>query len=116
MVDKGGAPMIGFIINLIILIPLIILAIALSKGKGASLLAGYNTMSAEKKAQYDEVALCKFMSKIMYGLSFSIFLWALSDLLDMQILFVIGLILFTCLIILAVVYPNTGNRFKRSKH
>lgn len=101
--------MIGAIINLVILIPFIIYAIALSKGKGASLLAGYNTMSAEKKAQYDEMAICKFMSKIMYGLSFSIFLWALSDLLDVQMLFVIGLVLFFGFLIFALVYLNTGN-------
>lgn len=103
------------IINLIIIIPFIIFAIALSKGKGASLLAGYNTMSAEKKAQYDEMAVCKFMSKIMYALSCSIFLWALSDLLDVQVLFVIGFILFMGILIFALVYLNTGNRFKKSE-
>ncbi|WP_421616750.1 DUF3784 domain-containing protein [Brevibacillus sp. TJ4] len=61
----------GAIVTFVILIPFLILAIFLSKGKGASLLAGYNTMSDNKKAEYDEVALCKFMGKIMYGISFA---------------------------------------------
>lgn len=102
------------IVNLIILTPFLILAFFLSKGKGASLIAGYNTMTDAEKAQYDEVALCKFMGKIMYGISFSILLFALSELLEKQILFIIGLILFLVLIIFALVYSNTKNRFKKN--
>jgi len=99
--------------SLIISIPFLIFAIILSKGKGASLLAGYNTMPDSEKAQYDEVAMCKFMGKIMYGISFSTLLFALSELLENQIIFIIGLILFLSLIIFALVYSNTGNRFKK---
>lgn len=106
--------MVAAIVNFIFIIPLLILAFFLSKGKGAFLIAGYNTMSDEEKAQYDEAALCKFMAKIMYGLCFSIFLWGLSEVLKMNILFVIGLVLFMCLIFFALTYLNTGNRFKRN--
>ncbi|NGP46615.1 DUF3784 domain-containing protein [Bacillaceae bacterium SIJ1] len=98
---------------LIIAIPFIIFAITLSKGKGASILAGYNTMPDHKKAQYDEVALCKFMGKIMYGISFSILLFALSELLENQVIFMIGLMLFLSLLIFTLVYANTRNRFKK---
>jgi len=70
-------------------------------------------MSDSEKAQYDEIALCKFMGKIMYGICFSIFLWALSEMLEKQVLFIIGLILFLALIIFALVYLNTGDRFKK---
>ena len=99
--------------SLIISIPFLIFAIILSKGKGASLLAGYNTMPDSEKAQYDEVAMCKFMGKIMYGISFSILLFGLSELLENQAIFIIGLILFLSLIIFALVYSNTGDRFKK---
>lgn len=98
---------------LIILIPFLTFAIILSKGKGAFLIAGYNTKSDSEKALYDEVALCKFMGKTMYGISFSIFLFALSEMLDKQVLFIIGLILILTIIIFALVYTNTGNRFKK---
>lgn len=98
---------------LIISIPFLIFAITLSKGKGASILAGYNTMPDSEKAQYDEVALCKFMGKIMYGISFSILLFALSEMLENQVLFIIGLILLLSLIIFALVYSNTRDRFKK---
>lgn len=107
--------MIGFIIHLIILIPFLIFAIVLSREKGAFLIAGYNTLSAQEKAKYDEEALCKFMGKIMYGISFSILLWGLSDLLEILVLFIIGLALFLILIIFALVYMNTGERFKKNR-
>lgn len=105
--------MTGFIINMTILIPFLIFAVILSKGKGAFLIAGYNTKSDSEKAQYDETALCKFMGKIMYGICFSILLWGLSEALENQLLFILGLILFIIIVFFAIVYMNTGNRFKR---
>lgn len=77
------------------------------------MIAGYNTMSDSEKAQYDEVALCKFMGKIMFGVCLSILLLTLSEVLGKQVLLIIGLILLLTLIIFALVYLNTGNRFKK---
>ena len=45
------------------------LGVLFSKGKGAFLIAGYNTMSKEKKARYDKNALCRFMGKFMFALA-----------------------------------------------
>lgn len=104
--------MAGVIINLIMVMVFLILGVYLSNGKGAFLIAGYNTMPASEKAKYDEAALCKFMGKMMYGLSFSILLWALSDLFKIQLLFIIGMILFISVIIFVLVYSNTKDRFK----
>lgn len=67
-------------IYIIILIPFLICAFALSKGKGAWLIAGYNTMSDSEKATYDQEALCKFMSKVIYGICICMIVWAFSDL------------------------------------
>ena len=102
------------LVILITIVPFLILATVLSKGKGASMLAGYNTMSDSEKAQYDEVAMCKFMGKIMYGISFSLLLFLLGNLLENEVVFAIGIILFLALIIIALVYANTGNRFKKN--
>lgn len=60
-------------------IPLLIFAVVLSKGKGIGMIAGYNTMSDEERAQNDEVAVCKFTGKIMYGASFGLWITALGD-------------------------------------
>jgi hypothetical protein len=91
--------MAGAIINFIFFIALLVCGIFLSKGKGAFLIAGYNTLSASEKAKYDEKALCQFMGKMMYGFSFSMLLWGLSEILDIQVLFIIGLVLFICIIV-----------------
>ncbi|MDQ0232652.1 DUF3784 domain-containing protein [Metabacillus malikii] len=96
----------------IILIPFLVLATIFSKGKGAVLIAGYNTMSDSEKSQYDEVALCKFTGKIMYGVSFCILLLAIAELLNLHLLMIIAVILLIIIITVALIYTKTGNRFK----
>ena len=105
--------MVGFFISLVAIIVLIFFGILLLNGKGAFLIAGYNTLPKSEKEKYDEIALCKFMGKFMIGISFSILLWAFSDLFKNQVLFIIGLVLFLGQIVFVLVYGNTGNRFKK---
>ena len=99
------------VIGLAIGLPFIALGIVFLTGRGSFLIAGYNTMSKDKKEEYDKVALCKFMGKIMMpmgilslfiGLSitYTWFIWAYS-----------GAIFGLC--IFAVIYANTNNRFKK---
>lgn len=104
--------MVEAIVNIIIIIPFLLLAITLAKGKGAFLIAGYNTISESEKAKNNVVKMCQFMSKIMYGVCLSLALFALSELLELQILFISGFVLCIGLIVFAVIYSNTGNRFK----
>lgn len=101
------------VIVLLITALFIILGVVFSLGKGAFLIAGYNTLSKEEKAKYDKNTLCKFMGKSMFALAFSVFLWGLSDLIRQPIIFVIGLILFLGTVIFIVVYANTKNGFKK---
>lgn len=95
-------------------IPILIFAVVLSKGKGIGMIAGYNTMSDEEIAQYDEVAICKFTGKIMYGVSFSLWITALGDWFVSQLLIVIGMIMMFLIAIFAAVYSNKNrDRFKK---
>lgn len=103
----------GALINLLLIIPLFILAVYLSQGKGAFLIAGYNTMPKEEKAKYDEVALCKFMGKVLYGICFSLVLLSLSEWLEIPALLWMGIALMIGLIVFTLVYSNTGNRFRQ---
>lgn len=106
--------MTGAVINLLLVIPFLVLAFFLSRGKGAFLIAGYNTMPKEEKAKYDEVALCKFMGKILYGISFSLVLLSLSEWLAIPELLWVGIALMTGLIVFTLVYSNTGNRLRKN--
>lgn len=91
----------------------IVMGIFLINGKGSFLIAGYNTMSPEEKEKYDIVALCKFMGKMMFALSFSMLFWVFSELYEINWLFIIGLVLFIVIVVIMLVYINTGNRFKK---
>ncbi len=91
----------------------IVLGIVLYSGRGSFFIAGYNTMLKEEKDKYDTVALCKFMGKMMFALSFSMVFWVLSEVFEKDWLFTIGLILFIGIIVFMMIYVNTGNRFKK---
>jgi hypothetical protein len=101
------------IATIAVIILFIVFGIVLFNGKGSSLIAGFNTLPQEEKEKYDTVALCKFMGKMMFALSFSMVFWVLSDVYEIKWLFALGLILFIGLIVYILVYTNTGNRFKK---
>ncbi|MFD2211237.1 DUF3784 domain-containing protein [Virgibacillus halophilus] len=73
---------------------MILLGVIFFLGKGPSLIAGFNTLSKEEKEKYDTVALGIFMGKMMFALSFSVVLWLISQIYDMNWLFYFGLVLF----------------------
>ncbi|MFA1819213.1 DUF3784 domain-containing protein [Virgibacillus oceani] len=111
MEDKIAAMIIAFCILFFV-----ILGIVLINGNGSSLIAGYNTMSPEKKKKYDSVALSKFMGKMMFALSFSMFFWIPSVAYEINWLFVLGLVLFIGIVVFTLIYVNTGNRFKKQDY
>ena len=53
---------------LMIVIFMAILGIVFLCGKGAMLIAGYNTSSAEERAEMDEKQLCRFMGKFCFAM------------------------------------------------
>jgi hypothetical protein len=89
------------------------IGVLFSKGKGAFLIAGYNTKPKEEKAKYDEVALCKFMGKLTFAICFSMLFWLLDVLYEVQWAYMAGTILFFCFVMFGVAYINTGNRFRK---
>ena len=92
---------------------LLALGLYLLQGKGAMLIAGYNTMPEEEKEKYDEVALCKATGKLVLGLTFTIALISLGDLLQMDGLILAGVVLMVIMIVFGLIYMNTGDRFKK---
>lgn len=95
------------------ILPLVIISIIFINGKGSSLIAGYNAKSPEEKDKYDIVALCKFLGKMMFALSFSMLFWIFSVAYEIDSLFALGFVLFIGLVVFSLIYINTGNRFKK---
>ena len=91
------------------------LGVLFSKGKGAFLIAGYNTMSKEKKAQYDKNALCQFMGKLMFSLAACWVPVALGTALGLRWLYGAGIAAYLLVIGGGLIYANTGRRFQTDR-
>ena len=102
-----------WIVHCGVIILFLALGVLFLQGKGAFLIAGYNTAPKAAKAKYDEKALCRFMGKLMFALAACWLPVALSELFDRIWLFYLGIALYLVVIFGGVIYANTGNRFRR---
>lgn len=91
----------------------IFLGIALYMGKCSFLIAGYNLMKKEQKEEYDELALCRFTGKLMFFLAFCMLLSIGGTIMQNAVLLSLSLLLFVASITFAVIYANTGSRFRK---
>ncbi len=88
---------------------LLIISIFLLRGKGSWMIAGYNT--AKDKEKYDEVALCKFVGKIVLPISLLLPSVVVGDILSINWLPIAFLVFTISSVVFALVYANTNNRF-----
>ena len=91
----------------------VVLGIIFAAGKGANLIAGYNTASRKEKAKTDEKKLLKAMSVFMFVLAGCFLVSALSQVLNVKSLIWIGQALFAASLIIGLIYLNAGDRFRR---
>lgn len=109
-----SADVAALIITSIIGLLFTVMALVLLTGRGAFLIAGYNTASKKEKEKYDSKALCRFMGKILLPIGIFTPLVAIGGIYEidwMNTLYTFGVI---ALSIFAVIYANTGNWFKKS--
>ena len=90
----------------------LIFGILLWNGKGAFLIAGYNTSSKEEQSKYNEKALCRFVAKLMFFRAVCMLLFALAPVVGTWLMWTTQAVMLI-VIIAAVIYANTGNRFKK---
>jgi len=93
-------------------IPIVILAIFLLSGRGASLISGYNMISADKRATYDEKALCRSVGTLLLVIVAILLLFPLAIYLQATWLLFLATILSIVIPIGYAIYANTGNRFR----
>ena len=104
-----------WIANAVIAALFVLLGILFSRGKGAFLIAGYNTASAAEKARYDEKALCRFMGKMMFALVACQVVMGLGAAWAGMWLYWVGIGLFLASALGGVIYANTGRRFLKKE-
>ena len=103
----------SLVVFLVIMALFIVLGIIFASGKGANLIAGYNTASPYEKANTDEKKLLKAMSVLMFVFAGCFLISASSQIFHIRMLIWIGQALFIVALITGLVYLNTGNRFKK---
>lgn len=102
-----------------LLIPLVMmgcfiaLGVFFSKGRCSFLIGGDHLLPREKKEQYDERALCRFTGRLMYFLAFCMLLWLVGIILQSSILQAALPLFFVAGITSAIIYANTGGRFRK---
>ncbi len=96
-----------------IVVLFVMLGIYFSLGKGAMLIAGFNTMPKEEQDKYDIKAVCKAMGKLMFALSFSMIFWVVGAATEQMGVFHIGTAIFFFIIFVGMIYMNKGDRYKK---
>ena len=91
----------------------VVLGIMFASGKGAGLVAGYNTASPEEKEKIDEKKLLKIMAVMMFALAACFLISASSVIFHNRMLLWLGQVLFVVVLITGLVYMNTGNRIRK---
>lgn len=105
-----------WIANAVMAALFVLLGIPFFRGKGAFLIAGYNTASAAEKARYDEKALCRFMGKLMFLLAACQVVMGLGAAWAGMWLYWVGIALFLVSAVGGVIYANTGRRFLKKEN
>lgn len=105
-----------WIANLVAILLLLPIALILRSGRGAFLIAGYNTSPKEKREQYDEKALCRFVGNLLLLACVPLVLGGILSLIPAAAGWGMTLSwgLYIAVLIGGVVYANTGNRFKNN--
>jgi hypothetical protein len=112
VVFVNTSALVSIIIISISVVPMVILAVFLFHGKGAFLIAGYNTMSSAERETYNERALCRFVGWLLIGVSFSMLTFPVGIYLEMAWLTYLGAAVMIVGVLGGVIYMNTGNRFR----
>ena len=82
-------------------------------GRGAWLIAGYNTMPKKERERYDERALCRFTGKLMFFCAACVGLMGADSRWPGRGLWLAGTIWLVIGAVFAVIYTNTGDRFRK---
>lgn len=103
----------ALVVQLLIALLFCVLGLIFVQGRGACLIAGYNTSSPQEKAAYNEKALCRAVGIMMFALAACLVIAALGTYFMSAVLLWTGYALFMIAIIVGLIYMNTSKRLKR---
>lgn len=103
----------GMVVSGAVCLFMFVLSLFLLQGKGAFLIAGYNTMSKEEQQKYDVKALCRFVGRLLMAIMLCTIITLTGAYLSVLWLIFVGMIAVVAIITVAVIYANTGRRFQK---
>lgn len=89
----------------------VVLGILLLTGRGASLIAGYNTMPKRERERYDERALCRFTGRMLFAMAACMGLLLVDEFRPGEGWALAGGIWMVIITFGGIIYANTGGRF-----
>ena len=108
-----GFAILGIVFGIVVALMLVI-ATFLLNGRGTFLISGYTTMSADKKAGYEQKALCRFVGWLLVIIALCMALFPIGVYFEATWLIFCSIAILSVAIIFAVIYANTGNRFRKN--
>ena len=109
----SGEQIAGLLLSGVVMMPVWILGAVLCCGRGAGLIAGYNTASAGKRERWNEKALCRGTGTLVLAITACIELSFAGAVLGRMPLLWTGLALTAAAAVGGVVYLNTSRRFTK---
>ena len=100
-------------VHLAVAVLFAILGVVFLNGKGADLIAGYNTASEEEKLKTDEKKLCRFVGKLMFAVAACFLVAAAGGWLHSKAVLWSGLALLVAVVAVGLILLNTGHRFDK---
>lgn len=103
------------VIIIISIISAIIVAVSIIMltGHGTKLIAGYNSLSQDEKEKFDAKKLTKFLGCLFLPIGILFNCFTIGILLHIWWMLVMVIVTTFLAVVFAVIYCNTGNRFKK---
>jgi hypothetical protein len=109
----SGDEILAIIITAAVLLPLLIISVILLCGKGAFMIAGFNTMPKDEKEKYDIKKLCKFIGLMLLLIIFCSAGILAGTILTLGIVIIISTAVLLAAIVFTLIFANTKDRFKK---
>ena len=97
-------------VQIVMTLVFLVLGIVFALGKGAFLIAGYNTMSKEEKAGYDEKKLLKNMSLMMFSCAVCTAVGLIGEIIDAHWLVTLSFLLIVPCLVFFLIRINRESR------
>lgn len=103
----------GFVFCVIIFLFILILSLILRSGRGAFLIGGYNIMPKEKKALYNERALCKMFGNLLLVVDLILVFTIIAGIYGITWLVILMVIILMAISFGTAIYAFTDDKFRK---